>query len=48
MDFNQIGAMKLFSELGQLIEEDECNQIKLSDLNSDIMKKKKKGCLLPT
>ena len=39
MDFNQIGAMKLFSELGQLIEEDECNQIKLSDLNSDIMKK---------
>jgi hypothetical protein len=43
MDFNQIGAMKLFSELGQLIEEDECNQIKLSDLNSDIMKKKKKG-----
>ena len=39
MDFYQIGAMKVFSELGQLIEEDECNQIKLSDLNSDIMKK---------
>lgn len=39
MDFYQIGAMKVFSELGQLIEEDECNQIKLSDLNSDIMQK---------
>ena len=39
MDYYQIGAMKVFSELGQLIEEDERNQIKLSDLNSDIMQK---------
>jgi hypothetical protein len=29
MDFYQIGAMKVFSELGQLIEEDERNQIKI-------------------
>jgi hypothetical protein len=39
MDFYQIGAMKVFSELGQLIEEDERNQIKLSDLPGDIMEK---------
>jgi hypothetical protein len=39
MDYYQIGAMKVFSELGQFIEEDERNQIKLSDLNSDIMQK---------
>jgi hypothetical protein len=49
MDFYQIGAMKVFSEFGHLIEEDERlpsqataseqNQIKLSDLNSDIMQK---------
>jgi hypothetical protein len=39
MDYYQIGAMKVFSELGQLIGEDEKNQIKLSDLNSDIMQK---------
>jgi hypothetical protein len=31
MDFYQIGAMKVFSELGRFIEEDERNQIKLSD-----------------
>ena len=36
MDFYQIGAMKVFSQLGQLIEEDE---IKLSDLPIDIMQK---------
>ena len=37
MDFYQIGAMKVFSELGHLIEEDESKQVKLIDLNSDIM-----------
>ena len=36
MDFYQIGAMKVFSQLGQLIEEDE---IKLSDLPIDLMQK---------
>ena len=36
MDFYQIGAMKVFSQLGQLIEED---QIILSDLPIDIMQK---------
>jgi len=39
MDFYQIGAMKVFSELGHLIEEDESKQVKLIDLNSDIMQK---------
>ena len=37
MDFYQIGAMKVFSELGQLIEEDQKNQLKITSLNSDIM-----------
>ena len=36
MDFYHIGAMKVFSQLGQLIEED---QIILSDLPIDIMQK---------
>jgi hypothetical protein len=31
--------MKVFSQLGQLIETDERNQIKLSDLPIDIMQK---------
>ena len=39
MDFYHIGAMKVFSQLGQLIEDDERNQIKLSDLPIDIMQK---------
>ena len=39
MDFYHIGAMKVFSQLGQLIEEDERNQIKFSDLPIDIMQK---------
>ena len=39
MDFYQIGAMKVFSELGHLIEEDEKNQLKITSLNSDIMEK---------
>ena len=37
MDFYQIGAMNVFSQLGLLIEEDERNQIKLSDLPSEVM-----------
>jgi hypothetical protein len=37
MDFYHIGAMNVFSQLGQLIEEDESNQIKLTDLSCDIM-----------
>ena len=36
MDFYQIGAMKVFPQLGQLIEEDE---IQLSDLPIDLMQK---------
>jgi hypothetical protein len=39
MDFYQILAMKVFSELGHLIEEDEKNQLKITSLNSDIMQK---------
>ena len=39
MDFYHIGAIKVFSQLGQLIEEDERNQIQLSDLPSDIIQK---------
>ena len=39
MDYYQIGAMKVFSELGQLIEEDQKNQLKITSLNSDIMQK---------
>ena len=38
MDFFQIGALKVFAELGQLIEEDERNKTKFSDIPSDIMK----------
>ena len=37
MDFFQIGALKVFAELGQLIEEDERNQIKFMDLPVDII-----------
>ena len=37
MDFFQIGALKVFAELGQLIEEDERNQIKFMDLPTDII-----------
>jgi hypothetical protein len=39
MDYYQIGAMKVFSELGQFIEEDEKNQIKITSLNSDVIQK---------
>ena len=37
MDFFQIGALKVFAELGQLIEEDEKNLVKFIDLPSDII-----------
>ena len=37
MDFFQIGALKVFAELGQLIEEDEKNQVKFMDLPIDII-----------
>jgi tRNA U34 5-carboxymethylaminomethyl modifying GTPase MnmE/TrmE len=37
IDFFQIGALKVFAELGQLIEEDESNQIKFMDLPTDII-----------
>ena len=34
MDFYQIGALKVFAELGQLIENDERNKINFLDLPS--------------
>ena len=37
MDFYQIGALKVFSELGQLIENDESNKTKFTDIPIDIM-----------
>ena len=37
IDFFQIGALKVFAELGQLIEEDESKQIKFMDLPVDII-----------
>ena len=37
MDFYKIGALKVFTELGQLIEEDEKNKIKFIDLPTDII-----------
>ncbi len=37
MDYYQIGALKVFADLGQLIEEDESKQIKFMDLPIDII-----------
>ena len=37
MDFSQIAALKVFAELGALIEEDESKQIKFMDLPVDII-----------
>ena len=37
MDFYQIGALKVFADIGALIEEDESKQIKFMDLPSDII-----------
>ncbi len=39
MDFFQIGALKVFAELGALIEEDERNKTKFTDIPYDIIKK---------
>jgi len=37
MDYYQIGALKVFADLGALIEEDEKNKIKFIDLPTDII-----------
>jgi hypothetical protein len=37
MDFYKIGALKVFADLGALIEEDEKNKIKFIDLPTDII-----------
>ena len=37
-DFFQIAALKVFAELGQLIEDDERNKTKFTDIPIDIMK----------
>ena len=37
MDYYQIGALKVFADIGALIEEDEKNKIKFMDLPSDII-----------
>ena len=37
MDFYKIGAVKVFADLGTLIEEDESKQIKFMDLPIDII-----------
>ena len=37
MDCFQIGALKVFADLGALIEEDERNKTKFTDLPSDII-----------
>ena len=38
MDFSQIGALKVFADIGALIEEDEKNKIKFIDLPTDVIK----------
>ena len=38
MDFFQIGALKVFADIGALIEEDEKNKIKFIDLPTDVIK----------
>jgi len=37
MDYFKIGALKVFADLGALIEQDECNKTKFVDLPSDII-----------
>ena len=37
MDFYKIGALKVFADIGALIEEDESNQVKFMDIPSDII-----------
>ena len=38
IDFFQIAALKVFTELGQLIEDDEGKRTKFTDIPSDFMK----------
>ncbi len=38
MDFYKIGALKVFADLDALIEEDELNKSKFTDIPIDIMK----------
>jgi hypothetical protein len=38
IDFFQIGALKVFAELGQLNEKDDRNKTKFTDIPTDIMK----------
>ena len=38
MDFYKIGALKVFANLGALIEEDERNKTKFTDIPNDVMK----------
>ena len=38
MDFYKIGALKVFADLGALIEEDERNKTKFTDIPNDVMK----------
>jgi hypothetical protein len=37
MDFYKIGALKVFADIGALIDEDEKNQVKFMDLPTDII-----------
>jgi hypothetical protein len=37
MDYFKIGALKVFADLGALIEQDECKATKFIDLPSDII-----------
>ena len=37
IDFFQIGALKVFADIGALIEEDERNQVKFMDLPIDMI-----------
>ena len=38
IDFFQIGALKVFADIGALIEEDERNKTKFTDIPYDIIK----------
>ena len=38
MDFYKIATLKVFAELGQLIEDDERNKITILDLPTDTIK----------
>ena len=45
MDYYKIGALKVFADLGALIEEDESKQIKFMDLPVDIIQNNILSCL---